>query len=167
MKKVRKTINIEDFIILYDIIQKRDWATLMPDFWKNIKGVWAGEMNRMFMHMKKQGSYGPVDLEGFKLMLQSTNEPTLFRSISYHPAYAKKYPITYVKSGFLKRRMKYNPNVYKDILTKNSVGVKVVIPKTKTGTDGYAELEEKRSFVKASFVLSWPKILQKTLESMI
>lgn len=167
MKKVRKTISIENFIKLYKIIQDRDWDSLMPTFWNDIKGVWAGEMGKLFMHMKKSGSYGPVDLEGFKLMLQNTNQTFLPGGISYAPWYAKKYPLTYVKTGYLKRKMKYSPSVYQEIKSKDMVGIRVVIPTKKDGTDGYVDLEEKRSFVKASFVLSWPKILQKTLESMI
>ncbi len=168
MKKVRKTIGINDFMRLWKNIYAGDWDTVMPTFWTDVKKVWGDEIARRFTEPKSDGSYGPVNLEGFKLMLQSTKETYLPKGGKYNPIYEKKYPIAYVKSGFLKRKMRGGSALI-NIKDKNSVGVLVRIPLTKPGNDprdAYISLEQKRSFIKSSFVLTWPKILQKTMESI-
>lgn len=168
MKKVRKSIGIGDFISLWNDVYKRDWDAVMPTFWTDIKKVWGDEINRRFTEPKSEGSYGPVNLDGFRLMLQSTRETFLPKGGKYNPIYEKKYPITYVKSGFLERKM-HAGSAYMNIKDKNGVGVIVRIPLTKAGNEpreAYQNLEEKRSFIKSSFILTWPKILQKTMESI-
>ena len=168
MKKVRKTIGINDFIRLWDNIHARDWDAVMPTFWNDVKKVWGDEIGRRFSDPKSDGSYGPVNLEGFRMMLQSTKDTFLPKGGKYNPIYEKKYPITYVKSGFLKMKMKSGTAII-NTKDKNSVGVIVRIPLTKPGNaprDAYISLEQKRSFVKSSFILTWPKILQKTMESI-
>lgn len=168
MKKVRNSIGIEDFMHLWSNIYKRDWDAVMPTFWADIKKVWGDEINKRFSEPKAEGSFGKIDLDGFKLMLQSTRETYLPRIGKYNPIYEQKYPITYVKSGFLEKKMK-SGNAYVNIRDKNGVGLIVRIPLTETGNKprgAYISLEEKRSFIKSSFVMTWPKILQKTMESI-
>lgn len=166
MKKIRKTINIDDFVILWDNINERKWDKVMPDFWDDVKEAWVGQIKEMFTMMKKGNSYGIVNDFIMKIMLRNTEMTFLPRSEDYHPKYAREYPLTYVKTGFLKRKMKYG-SMYDDMLDKDMVGVRVNIP-MKKGKEpmGYLELEEKRSFVRSSFILAWPKIISKTLESI-
>lgn len=168
MKKVRNSIGIADFMHLWSNIYKRDWDAVMPTFWDDIKKVWGDEIKRRFTEPKAKGSFGPVDLEGFKLMLQSTRETFLPKVGKYNPIYEKKYPITFVKTGFLEKKMR-SGSAYMNIKDKNGVGVIVRIPFTKPGNDprgAYMSLEQKRSFIKSSFVMTWPTILQKTMESI-
>lgn len=167
MKKVRKTIKIDDFGKLWDNIYHKEWDKVMPTFWDDVKEAWVGKIKEMFEMMKRGNSYGPINDFIMEAMLRNTEVTFLPRTMDYHPAYERKYPITYVKTGFLKRKMKYG-SMYDDILEKDMVGVRVNIPMKKGGEnpDGYLELEEKRSFIRSSFILAWPKIIQKTMESI-
>lgn len=167
MKKIKTTINITDFLKLMKNVEKREWANVMPNFWDDVKKVWIDEIKKRFTQMKKGGSYGNVNDFIMKILLQNTEETYLPRSMTYHPKYAKKFPNTYVKTGYLKDQMEKQA-MYEDINEKEKVGVRVNIPMKpdQDEREGYKELEQKRSFIKSSFVLSWPKILQKTLESI-
>ena len=168
MKKVRKTVNITDFMKLWNNIEKRDWAQVMPNFWDNVKDIWFKEINERFQQRKRAGSYGPINDYILKVLLTNTDNTFLPRGLSYHPGYAKKYPMTYKKTGFLEQQMQQT-SVFENTLDTDKVGVKVNIPlklSFEGETYGYADLEEKRSFIQSSFVLAWPKILQKALESI-
>jgi len=166
MKRVRKTINIEDFAKLWDNIHDKQWDKVMPTFWDDVKEAWVGQIKDMFTMMKKSNSYGVIDDFVMQMMLRNTEVTFLPRTADYHPKYERKFPITYVKTGFLKRKMKYG-NMYDDILERDMIGVRVNIPMKKgKNPDGYLDLENKRSFVRSSFILAWPKIIAKTLESI-
>lgn len=170
MKKIRKSINIVDFMKLWSSIEKRDWASVMPNFWSGVKDVWLSEINERFQQRKRAGSYGPINDFILKTLLTNTDNTFLPRGLSYHPGYARRYPITYKKTGFLKKQMK-EASVFENTLDADSIGVKVNIPLKlalfKRGRSyGYADLEEKRSFIKSSFILAWPKIIEITLNSI-
>ena len=171
MKKVRKKISADDFVKLWDNIAKKNWDKVMPDFWDETKKGWTDEIRRRFTQMKKGGSYGNVNDFVLKTLLQNTEQTFLPRTASYgRTKYAEKYPMTYVKTGYLKRVMD-DASSYQEIREADKIGVKVNIPMRlsfsgRTSGGDYTELEEKRSFVKSSFVLAWPKILQKVLESI-
>jgi hypothetical protein len=166
MKKVRKTINIGDFAVLWDKIYKGQWDKVMPTFWDDVKEAWVGQIKEMFTMMKRGNSYGIVNDFVMQIMLRNTEVTFLPRIADYHPKYMRKYPITYVKTGFLKRKMKYG-DMYENLFDRDMIGVRVNIPmKRGDSPEGYLELEEKRSFVRSSFVLAWPKIISKTLESI-
>ena len=167
MKKIRKTIRIEDFMKLWDNIDKKNWDKVMPDFWDGTKQEWIDEIGKRFTQLKKGGSYGNVNDFILKVLLRNTENTFLPRSMDYHPKYARDYPITYVKTGFLKGEMS-NVASYEEIREKDKIGIRVNIPMKPDPEEyeGYMELEQKRSFIKSSFVLAWPKILQKALESI-
>lgn len=168
MKKIRKTVSITDFMKLWGNIEKRDWETVMPNFWSGVKDVWLAEINERFQQRKRAGSYGPINDFILKTLLTNTDNTFLPRGVSYHPGYAKRYPITYKKTGFLEKQMK-QASIFENTLDTDSIGVKVKIPlklSLKGESYGYADLEEKRSFVQSSFVLAWPKIIDVTLKSI-
>ena len=169
MKKIRKTVSIDKFMELWRDIEKRDWAKVMPKFWDGVKDVWLREINERFRQSKRGGSYGRINDFVLKVLLQNTEQTYLPRGISYHPAYAKRYPITYKKTGFLEKQMQQT-SVFEDVLDKDQVGVRIKIPlklSFKKGESyGYADLEQKRSFIKSSFILAWPKIIDMTLKSI-
>ncbi len=168
MKKIRKSINIVDFLKLWSQIEKKDWASVMPGFCDGVKDVWLNEINERFQERKRGGSYGPINDFILKTMLRNTDITFLPRGISYHPAYARKYPITYKKTGFLEQQIQ-NTSIFEETLESDKIGVKVKIPlklSFRGETYGYTELEEKRSFIQSSFVLAWPKIIDVTLKSI-
>lgn len=168
MKKILNTINILDFMRLWHNIEKRDWEKVMPGFWDGVKDAWLKQIYERFQQRKRGGSYGPVNDFILKTLLTNTENTFLPRGISYHPGYAKRYPITYKKTGFLEQQMG-DASVFEDVIDTDKVGVKVKIPlklSFKGGSYGYADLEEKRSFIKSSFVLAWPKIIETTLKSI-
>jgi len=168
MKKVRKSISITKFMDLWDDIENRSWKKVMPNFWNNIKTVWLEEINERFQERKRGGSHGPINDFILKTLLTNTDNTFLPRGLSYHPAYARRYPVTYKKTGFLERQMQ-QASVFEDTIDIDKVGVKVKIPlklSLKGESYGYADLEEKRSFIQSSFVLAWPKIIEATLKSI-
>ena len=171
MKKVRKTITADEFLRLWNNIRHKRWDKIMPNFWDNVKDAWLEEIEDQFRQAKRLNSYGPVNLELFKGMLQNTDSTFLPRTMDYSPAYMRRYPTTYVKTGFLRQRVQ-EPQMFENINESDHIGVRVKIPLklaigVKGGSFGYADLEEKRSFIKSSFILSWPKILRTSLESMV
>jgi hypothetical protein len=170
MKIVRKSIKIKDFIDLWDDIRDRKWDKVMPGFWDGVKKAWTNEIHERFRQMKRGGSYGPLTNYMLKTLLQNTQNTFLPRGLSYHPGYARRFPVTYKKTGFLEKQMQNTSAVYEDVFEKDGVGVTVKIPlklsMQRGGSYGYADLEEKRSFIKSSFVLAWPKIIDATLKSI-
>lgn len=166
MKKIIKSISINDFVTLWDNIYDRQWDKVMPTFWDDVREAWVGKIREMFEMMKKGNSYGVVNDFVMQVMLRNTEVTFLPRTEDYHPAYERKYPLTYVKTGFLKRKMKHG-DMYDNILERDMIGVRVNIPMKKGDEpEGYLQLEEKRSFIRSSFILAWPKIIQKTMESI-
>jgi len=168
MKKIRKSINIIDFMKLWSNIEKRDWLNIMPNFWSGVKDAWLNEINERFQQRKRAGSYGPINDFILKTLLTNTDNTFLPRGVSYHPGYARRYPMTYKKTGFLKKQMQ-ETSIFENTLDANSIGVKVKIPlklSLKGETYGYTDLEEKRSFIQSSFILAWPKIIDVTLKSI-
>jgi len=168
MKKVRKIITINDFIELWQNIEKRTWEKVMPLFWDRVRDIWVNEINERFRQLKKGGSYGPVNEFALKTLLENTENPTLDRGAPYSIRYAKRFPITYKKTGYLEQQIQ-NASVFEKINEKDEIGVKINIPirsDPKGGWYTYSHLEQKRSFIMSSFILAWPKIIQTILESI-
>jgi len=168
MKKIRKSIKIFDFLKLWANIEKRDWQKIMPNFYDNVKDIWLSEINERFRERKKGGSYGPINDFILQVMLRNTEITYLPRGLSYHPKYARDFPYTYKRSGFLEMRTQ-DSSMFENILDKDGIGVRIKIPlklSFRGETYGYTDLEQKRSFIQSSFILAWPKIIDTTLKSI-
>ena len=184
--KIRKKISIDDFMELWENIKNKKWDKVMPNWGNDMISLWGSEIREKFTMMKKHGSYGPVSdamLEALQHTLTHTQMP---RNIPYTKKILKRkkilskdykyfsynypidYPFTYVKSGFLKKEME-KTSTYQNETTARSMSVKVNIPLNFSvvgESHSYEELEEKRSYIKSSLILAWPKMLKQTLQTI-
>jgi len=174
--KVTKTIAIDDFIELWDNIVNKKWNKVMPGWDKDVLEIWGKEIKEKFTMRKKYGSYGTVTDDMLRQLAYTLTHTQLPRNKGYRLAskaliarfgkdYAKVYPYTYVKTGYLKNQMDQSTSYESDIKDK-SMAVRVNIPLKPDPTEarGYEDLEESRSYIKSSFILAWPKMLRKTLD---
>jgi len=166
--KVYKNITIDNFMKLWEDIQAQNWGKVFPDWHQTIIKVWNNEVKQKFTMLKRANSYGKVDFENAAILktLQNTKITYLprFKPYRWDPKLYKD-PHTYVEEGDLKSKFS-NMSQYDHIATPNKIGVRLNIPRHPLRKDAYMELEESRSIFKASFVLSWPEIIRKTLEGV-
>lgn len=181
MKKITVDISIDNFIKLWDKAYKKKYEDIDPDWGKDIISIWKSEILKKFQLRKAGGSYGSLDDDTMRILLRSTEHTFLPRSKSYTDMeYRKKFPNAYVQFGTLRDKMG-SSSPYISSQQGGEYSLKIKIPKTSqkitegkfhsvkstvNDPDGYMELEKKRSFIKSSFVLTWPKILKRTMEGM-
>lgn len=169
--KIRKRIDIEDFIELWDRVYKKQWDKVIPEFQKAVGGPWIEEIKNMFTLLKKNKSYGPINPLNFTVLANSTKNTFLPREIGYPPpgVYISLFgiydPRTYVKTGRLKRIMS-SSRPYDVKKNQMSMQFNVEIPMHSEEPDAYDKLEQSRSYIRSAFILSWPKILKNTLEGI-
>ena len=174
--KVVKKIKIEDFMELWKNIMNKKWDKVMPGWSKDVLDRWGKEIREKFTMMKKYGSYGSITDSMLQQLQHTLTHTQLPRNKPYRLAsdvliarfgkdYAKVYPYTYVKTGYLRNQMDQTTSYESDIKDR-SMSVRVNIPLNPDPTEphGYEELEESRSYIKSSLILAWPKMLRKTLE---
>lgn len=173
--KVRKQIKIDDFMRLWDNVLNKRWEDVIPGWEDEVINILGKEIAEKFTLGKGGGSYGKVSDDLFKIAAKNIEYPlALPRAIGYRESYRKKYPITYVRSGELRDKI---PSLLVNLpKTVDSLGIEVGIPmKTVTYDEepwkdvppdpmGYGYLEQSRSYIRTSLLLSLPGIMKKTFK---
>jgi hypothetical protein len=140
---------------------------------------------KRFTEMKRNNSFGPIsesDLERYaanflpppRTGTYSSWTRTLAsgKTVDVWSSYNRKYPFTYRKTGELESKMKKKTQYQYLYMNPDTRTIRVIIPlktrNVKTPEDMYTYqfLEEERSFIKASFLLSWKEILLNIMEKI-
>ena len=181
MIKIQKKISIDSFMKLWSDIESGAYiANKGKAIASEILDAWYYEVVKRFYESKSHGgSYGDIPLNMMSSLIQiaSTASSTIYSKGFTLPkkpyasrAYVRNYPETYVKVGDLKRLMKNRGRWNKGVNPgSRKISIKVEIPLS-VNPDKYSlvyrDLEEERSFVKASFIMAWPEILKALMERL-
>jgi len=165
--QIYNNIGIDNFMELWDDIVAQKWHKVFPNWHEEVINVWNDEIKRKFNMLKQANSYGKIDVEAdLPELLKNARITYLPKFKAYRrPKEFYKDPHTYVKEGNLKKIFS-TASQYDEFSTPEFIKIKLNIPAHPVRRDGYMELEESRSIFKASFVLSWPQIIRKTLEGV-
>lgn len=175
--KVTKIITIKDFMELWDNVSKGKWNDISPDLGKEIRNIWGQEIMKRFDESKGAGSYGGYgNSQNLALMLRNDAGPG--GRVAYNKEYAKRHGgNTFYKTGDLYSKMQEEvsegaPDFNKD----GKLMTRINIPEMTNEPFGpnvqwnweycYAHLEEWRSFIRSSLLISWPVILKHVLNSI-
>lgn len=178
IKKVKKTVQIKDFIRFWELVRRGDFAQLYPDLAEDIKKIWLEELKSMFKESKELGSYGEITMETLKTYAKDFLPPIKNKRYIWKGdpkksglnAYLKRYPYTYKKTGDLEKKI--TRAGFDEEYGKNGLKVKALIPLKNQDIDGkvspltYRFLETRRSFLKASFLRAWPKIFSRIMDRL-
>ncbi|NHJ40134.1 MAG: hypothetical protein FK731_08890 [Asgard group archaeon] len=180
MIKIEKEISINRFIKLWDEVMTGAFIVNKGKaMGSEILDAWYYEVVKRFYESKSHGSFGelPLNLMESYIRIATSATSTAFSKGFELPKkpyasrrYVREYPETYVKEGDLKRLMKrkgsWNKNINpgsREIVV--SVDIPLAIDPDKPSLV-YRDLENERSFIKASFIMAWPEILQAIMERL-
>ena len=172
---VTRTITIDKFIALWDNLIKGNFDAITPNLGNEIKALWGEEIMLRFIESKRGGSFGdPGDSNQLALMMRTFQTPG--ERIAYNQEYAKKYPITNVKTGDLADKMDIEVNLGAPGFDGNRLTIRINIPEMTNQPFGrniswnweycYAHLEAWRSYLRSSLLLAWPKMLKHIMMSI-
>ena len=158
---------------LWQNVEDKAWDKVLPGWHKDVIKIWSDEIKEKFTMMKRAGSYGPIDDTFLQTLLQNTEHQYLPHDKQYDPRYIPgggnvgpkvyKSPYIYTKEGELKSAV-YNSATYTSKTANDSISVSINVPANSVTPDAYEKLENSRSIFMSSFVLSWPKLITRTLE---
>ena len=165
---------------LWENVKNLNNDAVLPALGEEIKKLWEYELMVEFNRLKRQRTWGPMTMHMIASLARD------FSVMPYSKPYAsrqyiKKYPETFKKSGELYRKMRsgspYTPITFGG---GERAGLSIQVPlKTENFPSGkqhwvhkvteesydtafvYRWLEEKRSFLKGTFLKIWPKIFDK------
>lgn len=178
IRKRTKTITIDRFMEIWNLIKSGQFNKLAPDLLKDIRKAWGDEIVKRFQEDKSMGSFGAIANSSEELadLMRMFHVPT--ERIPYNEDYAERYGgITFVKTGDLRHEMFVEVALPATPFDKSGRGVvRINIPEMTNEPYGpnvvwdweycYAHLEKWRSFIRSSLLLAWPKILEIILDSI-
>ena len=180
MIKIEKKISIDRLMKLWnDIMTGAFIVNKGKAMGSDILDAWYYEVVKRFYEAKSHGSFGelPLNLMESYIRVATSATPTLYSKGFELPKkpyasrrYVRDFPETYVKTGDLKKLMRSRGSWNKTTNPGASeVSVKVDIPLAIDPDKPslvYRNLENERSFIKASFIMAWPEILQAIMERL-